>query len=315
LKSKIIFTLKAVVSFTLISIIISKIDWDSAVKHLSNANVFLILLTILIALFIRYLMALKWNILLKVSKSQISSWNLLKVIMIGGFLGMFLPSSLSTDVIRGYYLSKENKDKLHITSTIVIDRLLGVLSLLVTGIIGIYVSNHLLDKLNLEPVLFIGIAMVVFIFIVMFNKTLLEKFNRLFQNKNSKIQSIIKKGYNALSDFYNHPKALSGSFLLSLSVQLLRIVRFYLIAVAINVDVPFLYFVVVVPTIMIVLMIPVSLGGIGVKEGAAISLLVLLGITHNDAIVLTLIESLTTTFVTLLGGLFYLSYKKEIVKA
>lgn len=311
LKSKIIFLLKAVVSFVVIAIIIAKIDWNVATEHLRNANAFLILLTIIIALFIRYLMAFKWNVLLKVNDLNVSVWNLIKVIMIGSFLGMFLPSSLSTDVIRGYYLSKENTSKLHITSSIVIDRLLGILSLFVFGIIGVYISNNLLSKLNLGSVLFLGTTFVLLVFLVFFNKRLLQKFNDFFEGKNSKVQSIIKKSYNTLSEFNNHPKTLLVSFLASLSVQFLRIVRFYLIALAINVDIPFIYFVIVVPTIMIALMIPISLGGLGVKEGTAISLLILLGVAHNDAIVLILIESLTTIFVTLLGGLFYLSYKKN----
>ncbi len=310
MKSKLIFVLKAIVSIVLITVIISKIDWENAVKQLSGANIYLLSVTVLIALFIRWLMAFKWNILLSVNQTKIPTWNIVKIIMIGGFLGMFLPSSLSTDVVRGYYLTKENTAKLHVTSTIIIDRLFGILSLLITGIIGVCVSDNLLEQLNLKPILLIGTLGIFFIFIILFNKKLMERFNAFFENKSSKIHNILLKGYNALSEFYNYPKSLACSFFISLGIQFLRIIRFYLIAEAINVNIPFIYFIVVVPAIMIVLMIPISLGGLGVKEGAAISLLILLGITRNDAIVLTLIESLTTTFVTLLGGLFYLSYKK-----
>ncbi len=311
MKSKLFLFVKVIVSITLLTIIITKIDWKSALTLIANANVFLIVVSFFLAFVVRWLMAYKWNVLLRVNYSDIPTWNIVKIIMIGSFLGLFLPSSLSTDVVRGYYLSKENSDKLHITSTIVIDRLLGLLSLLVMGIIGLSLSGTLLKNLNLAPFLFLGVAGIVFIFVILFNKNIFKRVNNFFENKNSKIHNLVEKGYKALSRFYNYPAAMALSFFNSLTIQIIRIFRFYIIALAINVNVPLTYFVIVVPIIMIVLMIPISLGGLGVKEGAAISLLILLGISHNDAIILTLIESITTTIVTMLGGIFYIGYKKN----
>jgi uncharacterized membrane protein YbhN (UPF0104 family) len=61
-------------------------------------------------------------------------------------------------------------------------------------------------------------------------------------------------------------------------------------------------------------MVPISIGGLGVGEGAFITFFSLMGISINDSIVIVLTCTLTNTIFTLLGGLALLVYKVPLKK-
>lgn len=58
-------------------------------------------------------------------------------------------------------------------------------------------------------------------------------------------------------------------------------------------------------------MIPVSIGGLGVREGAFVALFTLVGMKMDDAVIISFTSSLIANLFTISGGLFYLIYKSD----
>ncbi len=305
---KYINILKFIVSISLLTYIISKVHWGDFHNSVKESNYFLILLGIIISFLIIWVMSYKWNILLRVNNYKVSTIRLVIITMITSFLGLFLPSSFSTDVLRGYYLTKEKSSKLLSASSIVIDRLSGISSLLAIALIGFYFSSELLNIDILKEVI-IGLSFFILFTILFFlNNKIANRIIHFMDNGNN-IFNKLKNFYISLLEFKKYPIVLFFSFLLSLIVQILRVLRFYVIAVAIGINMEVFYFFLIVPLIMLAIMLPITLGGFGIKEGVAVSFFVLIGISLNDSIVITLIESITMTFVVLLGGVLYMFYK------
>ena len=76
------------------------------------------------------------------------------------------------------------------------------------------------------------------------------------------------------------------------------------------------YYLIIVPIINIITLIPISLGGFGVREGLYALFLAPLGVSIEQSTLLSLLSFSPFIFVGLLGGLFYLfdSYShKEMV--
>ena len=59
-------------------------------------------------------------------------------------------------------------------------------------------------------------------------------------------------------------------------------------------------------------MIPLSIAGWGVREGAAVYLLTYVGIGMEDALALSILLGLVTLLVALPGGLAWLCYRREV---
>ncbi len=98
---------------------------------------------------------------------------------------------------------------------------------------------------------------------------------------------------------------LSALFLLSCILHIFGIVSYYLISVAMGLNLSFVSIGWVRSTVILVTLIPVSISGIGLREGAMVLLLSLYNIQANDALAYSfVIFSVTVLGIGIIGGLF-----------
>jgi uncharacterized protein (TIRG00374 family) len=312
MKKKIVFSLKIIISLSLLTYLLSKIEWQKSLITIQNANFLWITIAVILSLLDNMLLTYKWDLLLKVRGKLVSFWRLLAINMIGGFWGLFLPSSLSTDVIRGYYLIKTSSDKAISITSIFVDRLLALLALLVFVSAAMFFAGEILKDLHfgyyiLGLFLFLGV-----VYIIFNNKkfsNLLQKLNDRFED--NKIISNIIKLRTALIEYKKYPLTLSLSFILSIVVQLFRVIWYITIAWAFGIHIPLVYYFIFCPLIIVILMIPVSIGGLGVREGAFVALFTIAGMSLDQAVIVSFTSSLITNIVTISGGIVYLFYRSE----
>ena len=83
---------------------------------------------------------------------------------------------------------------------------------------------------------------------------------------------------------------------------------------AFGVSVPIIYFFLFIPVIMLVLIFPISIGGLGVREGTFIAFFSLVGMSVNDAVIITFTSTFIDTLNTLFGGVAYLFFNSSETK-
>ena len=315
-KKTVIFILKAGVSISLLVIILLNVDWQTAVKNLRNADLAILFVALVLNLAERLQLTYKWNLLIRVRNIIVSFGRLFLISSIGTFLGIFLPSSLGTDVVRGYYLAKNNSEKSVTVSSIFVDRVIGLFSLLLLCLISIFFTGDSLSKFNFE-IYIVGIF-IVFVFAFYFFQ---KKETAIFLEKiirHVKYQKLLKKGlklHASILEYKKFPKTLLITFVITLFVQITRILTFYFVALAFGVTVPFVYFVLFIPIIMLVIMIPISIGGLGVKEGTFVAFFTIAGMSINDAVIISFTSSFIDMINTILiGGGGYLFYNSPAKK-
>jgi uncharacterized membrane protein YbhN (UPF0104 family) len=89
-------------------------------------------------------------------------------------------------------------------------------------------------------------------------------------------------------------------------INFVVIIWYFVIAKAMYIDLPFLTFMITIPLVELLIMLPVSIGGIGVREGAFAILLVPFGITVNEAISFSLLSFMIVSLVRTSMGLTFL---------
>ncbi len=310
-KKSFIIALKTIVSISLLLFLLLNIEWDKVLENLKNANIFLLLIASFLNLTERFELTFKWNLLLKVRNISVKFGRLFLINAIGSFLGIFLPSSLGTDVVRGYYLVKDNSEKSVSISSVFVDRVLGMFSLLTFGVVSVFFAGDLIDKFNIKFYV-VALFIIVFIGFYIFQRTESVNFiqNLLKRIKNKKIVDNILSLHNSILEYKKHPKTLSFAFIITLLVQVTRVLTYYFIALAFNIHIPIVYFFLFIPLIMLVMMIPISIGGLGVKEGTFVAFFTLIGMSVNDAVIISFMNSFLDILNTLiLGGGGYLFYK------
>jgi uncharacterized protein (TIRG00374 family) len=305
---------RVAISIFAILIVLNFADIQKSLNTIKLARLELLLLSIFITFFEQLVIAYKWIILLKVKNFSISIWRLLNINLIASFWGLFLPSSLSIDVLRGYYLTKDDAGKALSASSIIVDRVMGILSLLFVAMVGAVISGSLLSGISIEFYIILFSCLIVslgFIFLKEKTYLLITKF---LTQKNNGFFEKISNLYTVVFDYKQFPMTLFFSFLLSVLIQIFRIVAIFYISEAFGLNIDIIYFFILVPITMITVMIPISVGGIGVREGSFIAFFSLVGLSFNDAVLISLTITLKVILFSLVGGILYLFYKPALQK-
>jgi uncharacterized protein (TIRG00374 family) len=104
---------------------------------------------------------------------------------------------------------------------------------------------------------------------------------------------------------------MAHALLISIGVQFSGFLAVYVLALGIGQNVPFLSLLVFLPLVILFTMLPISISGLGVREGAFILFFGLIGIKPDAATAISLSWFLTMSVGNLLGLVEYIRYKKE----
>ena len=251
----------------------------------------------------------KLDILLRAQNIAISKKYLFKLLFIGFFFNNLLPTTVGGDAYRIYDLSKNKKVPVNKSiSAVFLGRFMGMVSgifyLILSLLFGMY---RYLDK----PFIIILLIMLFLIIILIFMlcKPKIFKIHILFKKTKflQKFEEKIKSFFKVLSSYRHEVKSLFISLFYSLSLLMLTFTSFYFISRSIGINLSIIHFIFIVPLVSIVSSIPISIGGIGIRENTLIFLLIALGVAKNKALTFSIIVLLITLLNAVLGGLIYIT--------
>ena len=259
------------------------------------------------------LQAFRWSIILRSFDISARYGQLYSIVLIGCFFNLFLPSTVGGDFFRAYYLGKHEKTGLPVAATTtLLDRISGISALLFLGLFCSFFSAQSLGGIPLR-IIFVGIFLVFLVGIVMFFNPFLH---RLLE------KMMIRIGAKGLAE--RTPQISEGAtrfrknipdvlltFCLSLVIQLIAISSVWVAAMAMHIDAPFLLFLIFVPLINIAVSIPLTINGVGLREGMYFLLFSQIGIPMEASITLSLVTMLLNFSMALPGGFVYSIFKKS----
>jgi hypothetical protein len=122
------------------------------------------------------------------------------------------------------------------------------------------------------------------------------------------ISEKVEKAYEALHLYRGQYRVLIVALLMSLFLQVTYIACVYLIGIALGMEVPFRFYLSSIPLIWIITMIPVSISGIGLREGGFVFFFSMIGVKSEKSIALSLLVFSQMVLIGLIGGIMYLSF-------
>lgn len=306
------YCIKLTVSISIIAFIAGGIDWQTFMEIVKDADPVLVTTAFILLVIERLWAVFKWRFLLIHQNVPVSLWRLFCIYTIGAFWGLFLPSSLSTDVVRGYYLSQKTSDSAMSGASVIMDRMMGLFSLLFICLISVAMYSASFD--SSVSLYIIGLtALSIIAGLLAHRETvpdLLEERFLFFSEK--PLGRKLVAMHRAFLSFKRFPMIMLGSFCYSCILQVIRVITIYVTAKAFAVDAQMLTFFLVVPVTMIIIMVPISIGGLGVREGSFVALFSLVNIGLNESFAISATNSIMVTVLGLSGGLVYLFYRNEI---
>lgn len=289
--------IKILLSVIILGFIFYKAGLGQTFEELSQANLWFIPLCILIYLLSQWISSYRWQSLCKPLGFYLSLRELYDYYMMGMFFSLFLPGSIGGDVGRMYYLAKsQGRKKREALLTLLAERGVGLIGMVILTALACLTPEArpipLSIRLGILSLAIIGITGFVFLQVFPIER-LIQRFPKLGLLEQAQI-------------YWQDYPLLMKSIGLSLIVHAGMILIHYLIAVALNVQVPLFYLVAVYGLVGLVSVIPIFFNGIGVREGAYQYLFSLLGIPAHTGLAFGLYWFLISTMTSLLGGLILL---------
>lgn len=302
---------KLSVSTILIYVLISKIGGKTIIDNIKSLNPLIFLFSVFLYILASYLSSLRWRLLMP---KPLESKRLFSLYMIGSFFNTCMPGIIGGDAIKAYYLHNELKYSRHVMSnedrantipdstiaiaSVFMDRYVGLFSLMIIGMIALPYTIKYLSDARLKWFLPAAFA------VLISGSTVILRFR-------------IGKGIKFLSAIYEYFKFYSSkkdilfkAFLYSLVIQFTGIFSVYGLSYGLSMGLSFLSLLIFVPIIILISTIPVSISGIGIREGAFALLLGQIGVPSATAVSLSLIWFLSSAFASILGLIEYIRYKK-----
>jgi uncharacterized protein (TIRG00374 family) len=298
--------IRVLVSASLITFILTRVDIREVWTALRSATLWLIVVALLV-LFVRILVsAYRWQIMLSTKDIKVSVWLLTNYYLVGGFFNLFLPTVLGGDVVRGYELARSSRRVIDSASTVIMERILGFLALFVMCWACFPFGYHLLAGTSALPIV-VATSLAFFAFTaVILNRRIMRGVIALASViKRWNLQERLTVALGSLHSLAQCRAILVKAFILSAVYQFAGVVSTYLISEALTLNVPFLYFLIVMPVIWVLMMLPISISGIGVREGAFVLFFTQVGVSEERAVLLSLLFFAVTVIIGLVGGVIF----------
>lgn len=295
MKQKLILILKTVVSISLLIWVFSRVDFAQAWQQFQNLSLPFIIFALLYYTFLQWLSCIRWQIVLKATNYSVPMTGLLSSYFAGMFLNIFLPGALGGDVYRVYRVAKITSDSEGALVSVFLERFTGLAALSALAVVGLPPAFQLIGRWDIILIFFSCVGALVSGVLLIVSPQLLRIAEPILHKLRLEgIAARFAKIQLLLRQFAQHRKALMSSMVLSLILQFGIVYYHYFIAQQLGISVSFLALLVFIPIVVVVTLLPISLGGLGLKEGLWVYLFSRIGLSVEDAILL----SLTITFLS-----------------
>lgn len=318
IKDKLKTIIKIIVSISLITYVIYSAGPYKIWAEIKDINLSYFLIVILITIAKVGISAKKWQILLK-AKGEIKEFlHVWKIYYIGTFFNLFLPTNVGGDIVKAHKMSKVSNRSIEAYSSVFMERFLGVIAIFGLAIVAstLYFSELPTDIILIIYVVFL--PLVILSFIMIWKESVVNKFkrliNRLFKNFNPfSIREKLIKLYSSINLYTKKKRSLGYALLISFVFHTMLILTNYILALSIGIDVSIHYFFIFIPITAILLFLPISIKGFGVREVLYAYFFTQVGVTTAQAVSLSFLVQLLGIISSLIGGFVYLiSQTKKI---
>jgi len=291
------------VSLSLLTLLLWRTDRSELLKLLFSLDLPLFSAAVLLYALGQAMSTYRWQLLLKAEGIRMPYLKLVGFYFEGMFFNLFLPTLIGGDVVKGHHIYQYTGGKEASLASILVDRLTGLCSLLGIALLALFLGGpSLRDPAVTGPILGTALAFASGC-VVILHPRLRPLLERLPGGRfTEKILGFLQ----ALQQYRRHRKALGQAIGLSVIFQVMVIYSYYLITRALGLAVPLGPFFLLVPVVVVIAMLPVSLGGLGIREGAVVYFFGKVGMEATGAFAMSLTWFLLLILTSLPGGFLFI---------
>ncbi len=288
----------------------TRIDMGAAMRATLAIRLPYLALVVVLVLVDRLVMIHRWVLLLRASGVAISWRKAADIFLVSSFVGSFMPAGIGGDAARAISLRNQTVEGGEALASVVVDRLLGVLSLAAMGVVGLLAWSP-----GTGTAWRVAVAMLVLVGLTVgaFWGDRVAGLLVPDRHRAGPVGRRLLRLTDAVSRYRGRGGTLASVMAWSIVVQLLRITQAWLLGLGLGLVVPFRYYLLFMPLGLLILLLPVSVSGFGLPQGAIVWLLRPMGVADESSFALSTLIILTGLAGNLPGLVLWLRRDREIL--
>lgn len=281
------------------------IDFSGLIKVLGNAKIDYILLSVVFFIMSMFAAAYRWQFVISIKNKNMPFKASLREYFIGSFFNNFLPGSIGGDLVRIVGASKVIGSKEIALSSVFVERVIGLISLLTIGIIGFMFLN-ISSGPGYLTISIILLTTLMLILIAVLNSRSNEIICDIIDTYTPKKVSETVLVY--IRDFSGYSTSLVKLiyvFLISFAFKIFDGFFVYFILKSLAIDLTYAHAVALFCIINVIKMIPISFNGLGLSAISWVFILKSFGVNENTAASIDFLTVSISLLISCYGGFLY----------
>lgn len=308
---KIPFLLKLGVSLGLLAILLFTLDLPTIAGILAHSNLYLVAAAIGVVFLFFVVSTFKWQMLLSHTDSTASYWELLRLNLLGQFYNMIVPGQVGGEVVKGVRLRRFNVSTEHAAVSVLADKATGLLALLLLGLCGLALSSGATqaDRIFLPWVVLLTVLLAGLTGFLLTGRglSLITRVSEVLRlSRINAVQKVIHR-LHSIKAQHRDWRSLCSLLGLSFAAQAIVGTLNLLICLSLGISLQLPVVMWVAAVVLMAQALPISVAGLGVREGMYVYMLVQLGVSAQNALAVSLLIFVAQLSMALLGGLVELS--------
>jgi len=305
--------LKTAISSLLIGLLLRRIGLATVLNEVSAARPEWLALGLCAFALSNLLGAVQWHWFLEARGLRLSLLLTIGFYHVGLFFNNFLIGYVGGDAFRIYDAARASGRTAEAASAVFMDRMTGFIVLTTMAVVA---SLIWLRRFELQSMFILG-ALVMILWVV----TIATLFEERIARRVAPIVSVLlpsglreklRDVYWQLNAYRHNRGLLARAFALSIVIQFLRVAVHYLTGRAVGVEADIAFFLVFIPIIALAASLPITFGGIGVREQSGVALFGQVGIPGGPVTAMELLAYLVGIACSVPGGIYFLVRRERL---
>ena len=299
--------LRLLVAVGLTAFVLYKSDPANVLHAAAGADLRWIGVAVALVLFDRTLMALRWIDLLSALTpgTRPPFPAVLRIFFVSSFVSNFVPG-VAADMYRAYALARHDVHLAESTGSVLMDRVLGVLSMVIVGACALPLARDVGLQQGMAWSLGVAFAACVAAATVVFSERAALAVVRLARAVPwAALHRIALALTEAVRRYANHHVELARVLVMSVLVQAIRVLQAWCLGEALGIELPLVVWFALVPVILLIMQIPVTINGLGTTQLAFDTLFVGRGVSAPHVFALSVLFLVLGVVGSLPGGVLY----------
>ncbi|MEP6915115.1 MAG: lysylphosphatidylglycerol synthase transmembrane domain-containing protein, partial [Acidobacteriota bacterium] len=229
----------------------------------------------------------------------------LRIFFVSSFVSNFVPS-VAADMYRAYALARHDVRLAESTASVLMDRMLGVLSMVIVGLCALPVARDLAVQRGLIAGLVIASAACAAGAVMVFSESAAGAAMRIVAMVPS---AALRRMAAALTDavrrYARHHAELVRVLIMSVLVQAIRVLQAWCLGEALGIQLPLVLYFAFVPVILLIMQLPITINGLGTTQAAFAGFFAGSGAREAPVVALSVLFLVLGVVGSLPGGLLY----------